>query len=92
MKYYSDVTKQMYESVEACEEAEKAVLNVNNERKEAAARVEEARKAMTDARQAYCDELTKFCNKYGYYHKTITNKDTEDWKSISDLISDIFSW
>lgn len=91
MKYYSDVTKGMYDSVEACEEAEEKALNANNERKIAAAEVEKARKDMEKAKQTYYKVLSNFCSKYGYYHHTITGEDAENWKSLADIFSDIFN-
>lgn len=93
MKYYSEVTKNMYDSVDELENAEKALSNKTAERKKDAAEVESAYNALIDARKNYNRVLEKFCEKHGAYHKTIRAVDadadpdiTNNWNSIAHLI------
>lgn len=92
MRYFSDVTKQLYESEKECLEAEKArkkeqkqkeekELQLSRERKAAAERVEAKHKAMIDARNEYKQELSDFCEKYGYYHMSVKGDTISDWFS-----------
>lgn len=87
MKFYSEITKELYDSEKECakaeklhedkrlkEQAEKAKLA--EERKAAAEKVEAARKAASAAKEAYYEELTAFCEKYGAYHTTIRPSDS----------------
>lgn len=98
MKYYSEVTKNIYDSAEACTKAEfeaKEKENLAkikkereaNERKAAADKVETARKAYVEANKAYKTALKEFCDKYGVYHTSLTPKNSDDF----DLF-DIFHW
>lgn len=72
MKYYSDITKKLYEDVEELKKAELEVTNKAATRKKDAEKVEQAFEAYKKASKAYENALLEFCNKYGSYHKTIT--------------------
>lgn len=85
MKYYSDVTKKIYDTEEELTKAEDAVSEEEKkhelrrqERADAAKRVEDAYKKASDAYRDAGDELQKFVDKYGAYHTTITNFDDND--------------
>lgn len=78
MKYYSELTKKVYDTPELLEEAEKVVLEVNKEkekklaeRAERAKAVEAAFENAQKARQEADDLLSKFCKDYGSFHTTI---------------------
>ena len=71
MKYYSEVTKKLYDSVEDLKKAELEVTNKAAARKKDADKVEYAFEAYKKAYKEYEDALMEFCNKYGSYHKTI---------------------
>ena len=78
MKYFSEMTKKVYDSVEELEAAEKKAQEAKDERKVASEKVEAAYHVMKEAKQtyektveAYNDELAKFCNKYGSYKTTL---------------------
>ena len=70
----------------AKEQKEKALA----ERKAAAEKVEAARQAFNEARKAYHDELSGFCQKYGTYHYTTNGKD--DVPSLFDLFDNLFKF
>lgn len=98
MKYYSEVTKKMYDSVKELEKAEREIKDKNDERKTAAAAVEKAydelvnvRKRASDevaaARERYSKVLSDFYSKYGAYHQSIKSTDSDlSWKSLSSLL------
>lgn len=87
MKYYSEVTKKMYDSVRELELAEKEVQNKNNARKEDAAKVEKAYADLVTARENYSKVLSDFCAKHGPYHQTVKASDAMgSWKGLSNLI------
>ena len=53
-------------------------------RKADADKVEEAHKKMIEASKAYHEELAKFCERYGAYHKSYHIKPGTDWTSWID--------
>ena len=60
MKYYSEITKQFYNSEDECQKVEKAYAC-------RAAAVKDAYEAMIKAQDAYQKVLTDYINKYGNY-------------------------
>lgn len=82
LKFYSDLTKQVYETQEECEKAEKALAEKKNARETRAKEVEEAVAAAHEATTHAREVLSQFCKDYGSYHTTI--------KSLSDF--DPFEW
>ncbi len=95
MKYYSDITKDLYESAEACAEAEAAELKARKEAEEAAVKkskerktradeIDNAFKALKEAQQHYYDLVSEFVKDYGYYHKSYTLDE------IGDLFTHFF--
>lgn len=87
MKYYSEITKKMYDSVRELVKAEKEVSDKNNARKEDAAKVEKAYADLAAARENYSKVLSDFCAKHGPYHQTVKADDAiNSWKNLSNLI------
>ena len=104
MKIYSEITNKFYDTVEACEKAEKEIKAEKEkkeveakklavERKNAAEVVDDLFKTYMQARENFEDGLRNFCNKYGAYHKTVKADDIKDTsnllKSLSELV-DLF--
>lgn len=78
MKYYSELTKKVYDTPELLEEAEKVVLEANKakekklaERAERAKAVETAIEAANKAKKEADKALSDFCKEYGSFHTTI---------------------
>lgn len=98
MKFYSDKTKKIYDSVEQLEAAEteydKAHAAEIAKQKERKARAEEINKARKDAIKAqkhYNELVNKFVKDYGSYHATYTDGD-ETFLTASDLIDKLFGF
>ena len=91
MKYYSDITKKLYENIEDLKQAEAEITNKANVRKQDAEKVEKAYNAYIDARKEYEKTLTEFCNKHGAYHKTYTNKDAANVKNEFENLRNLVS-
>ena len=85
MKYYSEVTKNLYETIDELNKAEKAITDKAAARKKDAAEVEKAYTEMVKARENYNKLLADFCSKHGAYHKTITKSDGEVPETFHDL-------
>ena len=66
MKYYSELTKRLYDSQDELIAAEK-VVDESGERDRRAQVVEEARKAMNKAMSEYQDKLNAFLKDYGSF-------------------------
>lgn len=91
MKYYSEVTKKVYDTVNELKEAEMEITNKVNARKADAEKVEAAYKACVDARVAYEKALSEFCKKHGAYHKTFNADEAEkEWNSLSKMVNALF--
>lgn len=97
MKYYSDVTRKIYDTPEALEQAELAVHEAENrekirkerlanERKERAAQVEEARKELSAAQHKYKEALESFCKDYGTYHTSVSASEIPSLFDLFDIL------
>lgn len=93
MKYYSDKTKKLYDSVELLTTAETdfdkenaAKIKAQEERKARATEIEAARKEVLAAQEKYNKLVNKFIKDYGSYHSTITR----EIDSMADLFDFIF--
>lgn len=87
MKYYSEITKQVYDSEAACYAAERKEKAKTDQRKEAAEKVEEARKKAAEARKEYETVLAEFCKKYGAYHTSIDLSNKDEWPDLKSLVN-----
>ena len=81
MKYYSDVTKKLYDTERELVAAEANVIKAQaaeEEKKKARAarakEVEEAYKAVIAAQQHYAELKNKFIDDYGSFHMSLTQK------------------
>lgn len=87
MKYYSEVTRKMYDTIKDLEKAEKEIKDRNDGRKIAAAAVEKAYNELVEARERYSKVLNNFCSEYGAYHQSIKSTDSDpSWKNLSYLL------
>ena len=91
MKFYSEVTKKLYDNQEELEKAELEIVDKTNARKKDAELVDKAFAAVKEAQDNYYKVLSEFCKKYGAYHKTIKDDDLKDfslndWKTLIDWI------
>lgn len=92
MKYYSDKTKRLYDTVEDLNKAEKAYDEVHaaelkkaEEKKNAADAIKAARKAIIDAQSRYNELVNQFIKDYGSYHETYRDGDMISLKDIFNL-------
>ena len=96
MQYYSEKTKRLYNTIKELESAEseydkkqKEIELAKKERSEAAKKVEELRELAHNAADAYQQELSKFCDKYGSYHTTIVNPDGTKTRRPGKILEDL---
>lgn len=98
VKFYSDLTHKMYESLEELEKAEKEVAAASDARKVAAKKVQDAATAVTEARSAYekakedyYEEVRKFNQSFGPYKTSVKADEIRVFDdSLSDLLN--FAW
>ena len=93
MKYYSDKTKQLYESVEQLQKAEaaydkeqEAALAKQRDRKNRAEEIKKAREVLRNAQKNYQDLVNKFVKDYGSYHETYSKESD----SLEQLLYNLF--
>lgn len=87
MKYYSELTQKVYNSVDELTKAEAEVTKKKDQRAEDAKEVTAAINAAAKAQQEANDKLNKFINKYGSFKTTI--KETGK-TPLSDWLFDLF--
>ncbi len=86
MKYYSDITNKVYDSVDALEKEEQKIAEENAAKEKAAAEkkanrearakeVEEALKFALEAQKEANDKLQAFCKDYGTFHTSLKDAD-----------------
>lgn len=86
MKYYSELTKKMYDTEDELNSAESEMKSRQTERGEAAKKVEDALKKVADDRKEAERLLEEFTEKYGAFHTSI--KDPTTFKSFFDWLFD----
>lgn len=95
MKYYSEITKKVYDTVSELKAAECQVQDRANARKKDAEVVEKAFNNYRTARAEYEKAMKDFCDKYGSYHRTIkmddsTSESDDSFASLKDLVNLLF--
>ena len=93
MKYYSDKTKALYESVEQLQKAEaaydkeqEAALAKQRDRKNRAEEIKKAREVLRNAQKNYQDLVNKFVKDYGSYHETYSKESD----SLEQILYNLF--
>ena len=100
MKFYSDVTKKLYDSEKQLLEAEDKVLKAQKEeearkkqladtRAARAKEIEEAYKAVIEAENHYADLKNKFIEDYGSFHMSFSTK--TPLKTADDIFNLLFN-
>lgn len=103
MKFYSEVLEEMFESAEACAEAEakhakaeaekEALAKAKaEERKVRAKEVEEAYKAKVAAEKQFKGKLADFCKDFGPYHMSIKNPEEEPISVLNSIFDSFFGF
>lgn len=97
MRYFSELTRKMYDTVEDLQVAEAEAMKEKDARKEMADKVQEASKKVSEAYDAYkeaCKErdkvLTEFCDKYGSYKTTVRSNDVKMFDPLEELLNFTF--
>ena len=96
MRFYSDVTKQVYDTEELLKEAEEKeeqkLAKVKLEKEERAAEAKVVEEAFKNANEAYKEaqkKMNEFVQKYGSFHYSVTNSNLPA-KSLFDVLFDAF--
>lgn len=104
MKIYSEITGKEYKTVEDCKKDEEIVAvqkaaeqakadKLAAERKQRAAKVEEAYKKIIDDRKQYRKLVDEFIQDYGSFHMTVKdNNPMFDDTDFVNLFKYAFSW
>ena len=91
MKYYSEITKKLYDSKEDLVKAEVEATKAKSERGEKAKEVTEAIKAANEATKKANKLLSDFVAEYGSFKTTLTDKDVDSRDSFWTIF-DKFLW
>lgn len=88
MKYYSQITKKLYDTQDELTKAEIEAVKAKSDRAERAKEVENALKAANDASKKANDLLSAFVRDYGSFKTTIKDEDagkTNFWSVFEKL-------
>ena len=89
MKYYSELTKKLYDTKEDLQKAEIEITKSKADRAERAKEVEKALKEAGEANKKANKLLQDFVKDYGSFKTTIKDENIED-SSINSLFWDVF--
>lgn len=103
MKFYSEILKEMFDTADACGEAEaahaKAIAEKEakekakaEERKVRAKEVEEAYTAKVAADTAFKEKLAAFCKDFGPYHMSIKNPEENTISALGSIFDNFFGF
>ena len=92
MKYYSDITNHLYDSVEELNEAEEQVRNRDAEKNMLKAEVDRLHENVHKANAEYEAALREYCEKYGTYTYTHTSNSDKpfDYKTLEKIWNSLF--
>ena len=88
MKFYSELTKKLYDTKEDLQKAEVEMTKQKADRAERAKEVKKAYEEAVAAQNKARKLLNEFTKDYGCYYTTITNSDTGEEENPND--TDIF--
>lgn len=86
MKFYSEITKKLYDSKDELVKAEVAATKAKSDREVKAKEVTELLKAANEATKKANDALRDFIKEYGSFKTTIKNEDA----GVNDSFWDLF--
>lgn len=92
MKYYSDVTNHLYDSVEELNEAEEQVRNRDTEKNMLKAEIDRLHENLHKAKAEYEAALREYCEKYGTYTYTYTSNYDKpfEYKTLEKIWNSLF--
>lgn len=85
MKYYSEITKKLYDSKDELVKAEVEATKAKSDRAEKAKEVTELIKKANEATKAAEKALSEFIKEYGSFKTTIKSEDTDTRSNFWDL-------
>ena len=95
--YFSEKLNKHFDSEEEClkaEQAEEKKFELEKAKKEerakAAKEVEDAFKAVEDAKKKAYDLLEEFCKKYGPFHTSYSSEDINPFRSVFDIFDNFW--
>ena len=89
MKFYSDVTKKLYETQEDLIKAEKEIKDKESNRAKRAKEVETAISAAEAAQKKANKLLNDFLKDYGSFHATIKTPKEESYTDIDSILNNL---
>ena len=88
MKYYSEITKKIYDTKEDLVKAEVEVTKAKSDREVKAKEVEKLIKEATEATKKANKALSDFVKQYGSFKTTIKDTPVSFW----DVLEDFMNW
>lgn len=93
MKYYSEVTQKMYDTVEELEKSEKQVNEQNKQKEEKKKELDEAIEAVHIAQTKANKLLAEYCRKYGAYETKLNIMEAKEMdKELAKLIFNLLGF
>lgn len=90
MKYYSDVTKKMYDTLEDAKKAEEIVTRENDNKKKKAEKLENELKVLMDDFDKAYEEVIEIAKQIEKKEKELAEVKGKEYVNLLDLVNKLF--
>jgi len=90
MKYYSDVTKKMYDTLEDAKKAEEIVTKENNDKEKKIKKLENELKVLSDDFSKAYEEVIEIANQIEKKEEELAEVKGKEYVNLLDLINKLF--
>lgn len=90
MKYYSDVTKKMYDTLEDAKKAEEIVTRENNDKEKKVKKLENELKVLSDDFNKAYEEVIEIAKQIEKKEKELAEVKGKEYVNLLDLVNKLF--
>lgn len=90
MKYYSDVTKKMYDTLEDAKKAEEIVTKENNDKEKKVKKLENELKVLSDDFNKAYEEVIEIAKQIEKKEKELAEVKGKEYVNLLDLVNKLF--
>ena len=90
MKYYSDVTKKMYDTLEDAKKAEEIVTKENNDKEKKVKKLENELKVLSDDFNKAYEEVIEIANQIEKKEEELAEVKGKEYVNLLDLVNKLF--
>lgn len=90
MKYYSDITKKMYDTLEDAKKAEEIVTRENNDKEKKVKKLENELKVLSDDFNKAYEEVIEIAKQIEKKEKELAEVKGKEYVNLLDLVNTLF--